>query len=409
MFLPVLQYLFPKNEKKYLILRDFMVYLKEHRNKRTQYIDRKRDCDMKIFNRAALAAILAAAALFLGSCSEESADLADYDLDDYVTLCEYKGVEIPRTVITVDDDSVRDRVDDLLDQYAETVDLTAADPIALKDTVYITYEGFIKGEYEGWTDNEKFTEYTNESGYKLVIGSNSFIPGFEDALIGYHVGDTVEFDITFPNTYKNVKLRGVLTHFNVTIRSGKRGIQPEYTDAFVAEKTDYETIADYEAYLRGVLREEADKQELLAELSAVWQYVISNSKAIKYPEAVVAKQIEASKASITSYYGMTLEEYAEQSGMTMAALETKIEKQSREYVFEQMVLNLIIEREEITISDKEYTDGLAKYAEENGFKDSKTCEEYYGEGTIRQSLIWDKVLMFLVEKAEIKDMETATS
>ena len=93
---------------------------------------------MKIFNRAALAAILAASALFLGACSEDSADLADYDLDDYVTLCEYKGVEIPRTVITVDDDSVRDRVDDLLDQYAETVDLTAADPIALKDTVYIT-------------------------------------------------------------------------------------------------------------------------------------------------------------------------------------------------------------------------------------------------------------------------------
>ncbi len=362
---------------------------------------------MKKFVRTALFALLAAAALLLVSCSESSTNLDDYDLDKFVTLCEYKGVKIPRTVITVDDDQVKDRVDDLLDQYAETVTLNNTDVIALKDTVYITYEGYIKGEYKDWENNEKFTEYTNPDGYKLTIGSNRFIPGFEDKLIGYHPTDTVEFDITFPSTYKNVKLRGVNTHFKVTIKSATRGIQPEYTDAFVAEKTDYATITDYEAHLREELRAEADESEVWAEASAVWNYIMEKSKVIKYPEAVVEKQIADSKASVTSYYGVSLEEYAKGNGMTLSTLESMIEKQVRNYVYEQMVMALIIEHENITISDKEYAEGLENYAKKNGFKDGKACEDYYGEAEVRSSLLWDKVLMFLVDKAEITEETTA--
>ena len=241
---------------------------------------------------ASLFLAIATIVLTFTACADsKSTDLDDYKLDDYVTLCEYKGVKVPRTVLTVTDDDVADAVDEFLDSFAKTVELNETDVIQLEDDLMITYSGRIKGEYEDWNDGEEFTHTLTDEGTELVIGSGKFIPGFEDELIGYHPGDTVTFDITFPSDYKNnEKLRGVTTTFEVVIKSAKRYVAPEYTDAFIAENTDFETIEEYEKSVRDQLRSEFDEQEQLAEVSAVWTYIMDNSEVVRYPEAVVPRR-----------------------------------------------------------------------------------------------------------------------
>ncbi len=357
----------------------------------------------KIISAVLLAATLGSTAL-LSSCSK-SADLADYDLEKYITLGEYKGIKINETIISVTDDDVADAVDDLLDEHADTVELKSTELIKKGDTVKITYTGKINGECEAFEIGHVFTE--NIDGYELVIGSGKFIDGFEDELIDAYPGGEVTFDIVFPDDYENNEdLRGVNTTFTVKILSAKRDVYPEYTDDFVAENTDYDTIKEYEAALREQLREAADEDELVAEIQAVWEKVVENATVIKYPEAVVEAQIDEvvqSYKEYAEYYGITFEALLKDYyGTTEDEFMVEVEAECELYIKEEMILRRIVELEGITITDAEYAEGAVEYALENGFEDAAALEEYYGETVIKESLLWDKVLVYLVEKADIQ-------
>ncbi len=362
---------------------------------------------MKKIIAIVMAAVITGMALLMTSCSENSTNLEDYDLDKYVNLCEYKGVEITRRTIVVGEDDVRAKVNEMLDGFAETVNLKESDVLQLKDTISVTYVGRINGEYEGWTNGQEFAN-TDDNADTFTIGSGGYIPGFEDKFIGYHPGDTYSFEITFPANYtKNPKLSGVNVTFSGTVKSATRNVQPEYTDAFVAENTDYDTIAEYEAHVLEELQAEADENEKLDEISAVWNKIMTESEAVKYPDAVVNARYEESMAnfeSVAKSYSMSTEDLAKAMyNMTLDEFKTAMESQCKELVFEEMVLLMIIQRENITISDKEYTEGVADYAEKNGASDVSKFEEQYGEETLRQSLLWDKTLMFLLERADVSD------
>lgn len=359
---------------------------------------------MKKYLSIFLAVLTLMSGMLLTAC-KDSTDIADYDIDKYITLPEYKGVKIKETVIAVTEDDIDDAVDDLLDEHAETVTLEVTDTVENGDTLKITYQGFIDGEYEAFENGEMFTE--QKSAYSLVIGSGSFIPGFEEALVGAHPTETVEFNVTFPEEYKNnPDLENVNTKFVVKIVSAERNIKPEYNDAFVAENTDYETIEEYEAYLAEELRRQADDEELVAEIQDVWKYIVDNTKIIKYPEAVVEAQMQLTIDSYTEYaeaYNMTLEDLLKNYyGTDYDTFLSEIEEECKTYIVEEMILTRIAQLEEITISDVEYAEGADQYAIENGFKDAAALEEYYGEETIRDSLLWDKILTFLVEKADVQ-------
>ncbi len=350
-----------------------------------------------------LLAAMLITALFTASCSQ-SADLKDYDLEKYIAMGEYKGIKISETVISVTKDDIADAVDDFLDEFADEVELKTTELIKKGDTVKITYKGVINGEYEAFENGEVFTE--EKDGYELIIGSNSFIEGFEDNLIDTYPGGEVTFDITFPEKYDNKDLQGVKTTFTVQILSAKRDVYPEYTDEFVAENTDYETKEEFEKHLEEELRAAADEDELVAEIQAVWEEVVSNAEVIKYPEAVVEAQIDEvvqSYKDYAEYYGITFEDMLKDYyGTTEDEFMVEVKKECQLYIKEEMILRRIVELEDITITDAEYAEGAEEYALENGFEDAKAMEEYYGEDVIKESLLWDKVLVFLVEKADIQ-------
>ena len=139
---------------------------------------------------------------FLLTSCEDSTDLADYDVDKHIKLCEYKGIKITDTVISVTEDDIAEEIDDFLDGLAKTIVLEPTDEIANGDTANINYVGYIDGTFEGFTDGEEFTKFDNASGYDLVIGSNSLINGFETGLIGKHAGEKVTLNLEFPDDYK---------------------------------------------------------------------------------------------------------------------------------------------------------------------------------------------------------------
>lgn len=362
----------------------------------------------KIVSILLFAAVLASA-LLMTSCNK-STELEDYDLEKYITIGQYKGIKISETVISVTDDDIADAVDDFLDEYADTVELKSTELIKKGDTVKITYVGKINGEYDAFENGETFTEETE--GYELVIGSGKFIDGFEDELVDAYPGGEVTFDITFPDTYTtNPDLEGVNTTFTVQIISATRDVYPEYTDDFVAEKTEYDTIEAFEEHLREELRAAADEDELVAEIQEVWEQVVSNTEVIKYPEAVVEAQIEEvvnSYKEYAEYYGITFEELlTSYYGTTEDEFMVEVKAECELYVKEEMILRRIVELENITITDAEYAEGAAQYALENGFTDAAAIEEYYGEDVIKESLLWDKVLVYLVEVADIQPAETS--
>ena len=165
------------------------------------------------------------------------------DLSKYVKLAEYKGIELTKQVEAVTDDVVEQRIQDSLVDYQEAV----ADAVVENgDTAVIDFVGTKDGvEFDGGS----------AEGYSLEIGSGTFIPGFEDGLIGMKVGETKDLDITFPEDYGVEDLNGAAVVFKVTIDQVLR--TPELTDEWVAENIEEcSTIEEYRVKMRGEIQEE---------------------------------------------------------------------------------------------------------------------------------------------------------
>ncbi len=339
------------------------------------------------------------------------AELKKLELSEYITLGAYTGIEINDVVIEVTDEVIDGAIDEFLSEYATEYKLTESDKTENGDTLTITYTGYIDDENvgEAFENGEQFTEAT--SGTDLEHGSDSYIAGIEEELIGHSVGETVTFNVTFPDEYKNNEdLEGVKTKFVVYIRSAVRMVNPEYTDALVAEKTDYETVAEHKEYIIDQLELAAVDSARSQKISAVWEKVIDGTKLIKYPEEVVNATISSTVEQYESYakqYSLTLEQLLSfYYGVTVDDFKKQVEEECREYVLEEMIRIVIIERESLEINDREYNEGAKEYAAKFGFEDVAALEKEYGKETVYENVQWDKVCDFLLENAVILPAET---
>ncbi|MCD7747492.1 MAG: FKBP-type peptidyl-prolyl cis-trans isomerase [Firmicutes bacterium] len=351
-------------------------------------------------------------ALLLASCGgNDSTNLSDYDLEDYVEVADYSKIEITETVIKVTEDDINDVIDDLIEEYTEVVALESDEEVALGDDVTVTYAGYIEGEFDGFTDGELFTEETD---VEFTLGSGGYVDGFEDGLIGAVVGEEVEFSITYPDDYTdNEDLAGITAKFVVTVTYAEHEVVPEYTNDFVAEHTDYSTTAEYEAYILEMLEAEAAEEITKYEIQDVWEKIVEESTIKSYPEAVLNAMVKEYTDVYTTYaegLGYTLSEYLDEVfGYTEDEFLEQLESECTSELKDNMIFYRIVEIEGIAISDSEYATGAAEYAEDNGFSSVSELEAYYGEDVIRESLLWDKTLLFLLDKATIlplSDSET---
>lgn len=322
------------------------------------------------------------AALLTAGCGKTASTDGDYS--KYVTLGQYKGIEI-----TAVPDVTEEEVDtELAGRFRDTVEDG--------DTVNIDYEGTREGvAFEGGT----------AQGQSLTIGSNRFIDGFEEGLVGVKVGETVNLDLKFPDNYADnnpnesaKELAGQPVVFKVTINSIDGIVGPELTDEVIAANTSYATIAEYTDSVREELQLAKDNEKL----AGIWTKVKENTVINGYPEDKVAKYADEMKAyyqTMSQYYGMDVNTLISAYGMTEETFKTQCETYGQEETAKYMILSEIARLESIQISDEEYKEELEKALKTANMTQEELLEYYGGEAVVKENLLYNKVLKFLLEES----------
>lgn len=327
----------------------------------------------------------------------EAVERPDYKALDYVTLGEYKGLEVTLQSLEVTDEEIDAQVQSALSQNDKLTTLTEG-TVENGDVANIDYEGKLNGEaFDGGTDK----------GYDLTIGSGSFIEGFEEGLVGKTIGDTVDLNLTFPENYQSTDLAGKDVVFTVTVNSVKRA--PELTDELAAEISDYETAEEYRASIESDLKTQKQSEQESAKLNDLVGLAYQNATINDYPQEMVDYQL----AKVTEYYKAYAEqagmEYADflsqQVGMTEEEFLEKMTETVKQSMVSELVLRAIAEKEGVEVSDEEFQASAEKYASQMNMTDVDAFIQQYGRSEIMASILQDKAVEILEENAVVKNAD----
>ncbi|MBN3556334.1 trigger factor [Fictibacillus nanhaiensis] len=273
-----------------------------------------------------------------------------------VKLGDYKGLEVEKTETEVTDEDVQNELTSLQEQQAELV-VKEEGTVENGDTVNIDFEGFVDGEaFEGG----------KAENYSLEIGSGSFIPGFEEQLVGEKAGAEKEVNVNFPEEYHAEELAGKPAVFKVSIHDIKAKQLPELNDEFAKEaEGDAETLEDLKKELRTKL-EESKKQEAENKTRETVIEKASENAEIDIPEAMVNTELDRMVQEFgqrLQMQGMNLDLYYQFSGTSEEALREQMKEDAGKRVRTNLVLEAIVEAENIEVSEEEIDAELSKMAE----------------------------------------------
>ena len=316
----------------------------------------------------------------------------DYKIAEVVKLGEYKGLDLQMEVEEVTDEDVDTYIGYLLTPE-ELTDENAL--VKNGDTVNI--------DFVGKKDGVAFDGGTGE-GYDLEIGSGSFIPGFEDGLIGMKKGETRDLNLTFPEDYFSEDLAGAKVVFTVTVNSISQ--KPELTDEWVAKHSEgqYTTVDEFRAANRQELEESNRSYAESMAMSEAWQKVVDNTEILAFPETMLAdlsKDYDEYMEGEAEMYEKSLEDYVSEMGMDMTRYREMRDTQVRYEARERLILEALIDAEGVTKEDPEYTDQVAKL-EEDYMMTQEELEENYGADTIRDYILSNIVQSRILSYANIK-------
>ncbi len=319
------------------------------------------------------------------------------DFEEYVKLAEYKGLEKADIKVSVSDEEVQTQINANLNETAETVEKTEG-KVKDGDTANIDYEGKKDGvAFEGGT----------AEGYDLVIGSGSFIDGFEEGLIGKEIGKTYDLELTFPEDYGSEELAGQDVVFTVKINSVKTEKTPEYTVEWVKANSEVDTKKDYEKLVKDQLAEDKKETEKNNIMAKLWNQVVSDSEVIQYPQELVdgyIAEIEAQYEAMAEANGVTVKDLWSQAGIdSQETYDAQNEQAAQTYVKEQLVMYAIADAEGLSYADEE-AEELRAAIDGAGF-DDETFRQQYGqdiESYIDAALTFSKVSEFIYDNAVVK-------
>lgn len=266
----------------------------------------------------------------------------------------YKGIEISKVDNTVSEEDVEARLNEMVNRNAR---LTSVEDKALEngDTAVIDFEGFENGvAFEGGKCEN----------YNLVIGSNTFIPGFEDQLVGKKAGEEVEVNVTFPETYHAENLAGKPVVFNVKVNDVKVKEVPALDDEFAKDTTEFETLAELRADVKDKLEEQA-KNAADAEMRNALVEKVSANTEVEVPEAMVQHQIDNMLMELNyqlQYQGLNLEQLLQMTGRGLDELREERRADAERLVKSSLVLEAIAEKENVEANDADVDAELEKMA-----------------------------------------------
>ncbi|MDO5100685.1 MAG: trigger factor [Eubacteriales bacterium] len=318
------------------------------------------------------------------------------EIEQYIELKDYKGVEISKIDTTITDEQVDANIQNVVAGQATFTEVERA--AREGDVVNIDYVGKIDGtEFAGGADK----------GFDLELGSGTFIDGFESGLIGKTKGETVDVTTTFPDPYQNPDLAGKEAIFTVTINKVQEKKAAELNDELVAKISQTaKTVDEYKAEVRKNLEEAFRQNAENQQKAELWSKVQQNLTVKKLPEEKITELISQMWTRFeenAKTAGMTKEDAIKASNTTAEEMEKQMKAQAELVLKDQLAVEYISAKEKIVLSDKEYTEGAQKYVASTGVADLAALEKTYGKHDIALSLLYDKVLTELMKQAKVVD------
>ena len=300
---------------------------------------------------------------------------ADVATKPEVKLGEYKGLEVDKVSTRVTQKEVDAKIQEEAEKNAREVVVTDR-AVADGDEVILDFEGFVDGEaFEGGKGEN----------YPLTIGSGSFIPGFEEQLVGAEAEKEVEVKVTFPEDYHAEELKGKEAVFKCTVHEIKAKELPEIDDEFAAEVSEFDTLEEYKADVKAKIKEQkAADGKRNQEDQAVEQAVKNAEYEIPQPmiETQTTQMVEDFAQRIQSQ-GITLEQYFQFTGLTAEKMMEDMRPQAIKRIETRLVLEAVAKAENIEITDEKIDEELAKMAESYNMEVEK-LKEFMGENEKKQ-------------------------
>ena len=300
---------------------------------------------------------------------------ADVATKPEVKLGEYKGLEVDKVSTRVTQKEVDAKIQEEAEKNAREVVVTDR-PVADGDEVILDFEGFVDGEaFEGGKGTD----------YPLTLGSGSFIPGFEDQLVGSKAGDHVEVKVTFPEEYQAKELAGKEAVFQCDVKKVEAKELPELDDDFAQDASEFDTLAEYKEDIKKNLTEKKEKEARAAKENAAVDKAIENAE-MEIPDAMVAtqtRQMLDDFARRMQSQGLTMEQYFQFTGMTAEKMQEEMKPQALKRIQTRLVLEKIAEVENIQPTQEEVDEEISKMAEAYKMEADK-IKELLGDRELEQ-------------------------
>ena len=293
-----------------------------------------------------------------------------------VKLGEYKGLKVDKVSTRVTQKEVDEEIDKERERNARTIDVTDR-AVQDKDQVVLDFEGFVDGEaFEGGKGEN----------YPLTIGSGSFIPGFEEQLIGAEIDKEMEVNVKFPEDYHAKDLAGKDAVFKCTVHSIKAKELPELDDEFVSDVSEEsETVDQYKAEVKGKIKERKEREGKEKKENQAVEQAVENAE-IDLPEPMVelqARQMADDFARRIMQQGMSLEQYFQFTGLSEEKMMEELKPQAEKRIRTRLVLEAIVAAENIEVSDERLEEELKKMADSYQMEVDK-LKEFMGENEKKQ-------------------------
>lgn len=321
---------------------------------------------------------------------------AEVALKPEVKLGKYKGVEVEKAETSVTDEEVDAEINRERENNARNIDVTDR---AVKDGDITTLD------FEGFVDGVPFEGGKGEN-YPLTIGSGAFIPGFEEQLIGAEIGREVEVNVTFPEDYQAEELKGKAAVFKCTVRGIKEKELPALDDEFASEVSEFETLAEYKADVKGKLEERKAKEAKDAREAAVIEAIVKDSD-MEIPEAMLAtqqRQMVDEFAQRIQMQGLSIDQYYKFTGSSYEQMIEQVKPQAEKRIKSRLVLEAVAAAENIVADDEDYEEELKVMAESYQMEVEKVKEllPEKSAAQIREDIAVRKAAEFVVENAKEK-------
>ena len=311
-----------------------------------------------------------------------------------VKLGKYKGISLKKVEYKVTDEDINNELNNMANKNSRLVSIEN-EPVAEKDIAVIDFEGFVDGvAFEGG----------KAENHELEIGSKTFIPGFEDQIIGMKIEDEKDINVKFPEEYFSAELAGKDATFKVKLHEIKRKELPELDDEFAKDVSEFDTLEELKNSIKEKLEtENANKEKYETEENAI--KTVCDATDIEIPSGMIETEVDNMMKDVEtrlSYQGLNLKQYLQMVGKSEEDMRKEFEEQAKVSVKSRLVLDAIVKAEKIEASEEEIEEKIKEMAENYGRNADELKNNQHLINYIKENMVAEKAITFVVDNSKIK-------